>query len=72
VYPSRLRLSTTDPATNAAVVFTVEPLAAAQELTGALGGIPYWEGACRIRDASGQEVGSAYLELTGYAGDLKL
>ena len=71
-YPSRIRISTTDPATQAAVAFTVEPLAAAQEIPGSLGGVPYWEGACRIRDGKGNEVGSAYLELTGYAKDLKL
>ena len=71
-YPSRLRLSTTDPRTGTAVRLLVEPLAKNQELTGALGGIPYWEGACRIRDESGRELGSAFLELTGYAQALKL
>ena len=71
-YPARLRLSTTDPGTGMAVRLLVEPLAKNQELTGALGGIPYWEGACRIRDESGRELGSAFLELTGYAQALKL
>ena len=71
-YPSRLRLATTDPGTGTAVRLLVEPLAKNQELTGALGGIPYWEGACRIRDESGRELGSAFLELTGYAQALKL
>lgn len=71
-YPSRIRISTTDPATGAAVTLVVEPLVAAQEIPGSLGGIPYWEGACRIRDAAGRELGSAYMELTGYAKDLKL
>ncbi len=64
-------MTTTDPATGVAVTLTVEPLAAAQELPGTLGGIPYWEGACRVRDAAGREIGSAYLELTGYAKELK-
>lgn len=72
VYPSRLRLTTTDPATGAAVRLFVEPLAKNQELTGALGGIPYWEGACRIRDEAGRDLGSGFLELTGYAKALKL
>jgi len=71
-YPQRIRITTTDPATQATVAFLVEPLVAAQELPGSLGGISYWEGACRIRDAAGQEVGSAYMELTGYARELKL
>ncbi len=72
VYPSRLRLTTTDPSTQAPVRLLVEPLAKNQELTGALGGIPYWEGACRLRDESGRELGSGFLELTGYAKALKL
>lgn len=71
-YPARIRITTTDPATSQPVTFTAEPLVAAQELPGTLGGVPYWEGACRIRDAAGNEVGSAYMELTGYARDLKL
>ena len=71
-YPARIRISTTDPASGQPVTFTAEPLVAAQELPGTLGGVPYWEGACRIRDAAGNEAGSAYLELTGYAKDLKL
>jgi predicted secreted hydrolase len=70
-YPARVRISTTDPATGAAVAFTIEPLVAAQELPGDLSGIPYWEGACRVRDAGGREVGSAYMELTGYAKALQ-
>ena len=71
-YPSRIRLTTTDPLTRAPVHLLIEPLAKNQELTGALGGIPYWEGACRIRDDSGRELGSGFLELTGYARALKL
>lgn len=72
VYPSRLRLTTTDPSTQTPLRLLVEPLAKNQELTGALGGIPYWEGACRVRDESGRELGSGFLELTGYAKALKL
>jgi predicted secreted hydrolase len=71
-YPSRVRLGTTDPATGKPAAFTLVPLARDQELTGSLGGIPYWEGACRVLDAEGREVGNAYMELTGYAKDLKL
>jgi len=72
VYPSRVAITTTDPATGAAVRYTIEPLAREQELVGSLGGISYWEGACRVRDASGREVGSGFMELTGYAAELKL
>lgn len=72
VYPARVRVTTTDPKTGTPVVLLVEPLAKDQELTGELGGVPYWEGACLVRDASGRELGSAFMELTGYAKDLKI
>ena len=65
-YPIRPRIHATDPATGKPVTFRLEPLLDGQELDGGLGGIPYWEGACRVRDADGREVGRAYLELTGY------
>ena len=70
-YPARTALATRDPATGERVTFTLEPLAADQELTGAIGGIPYWEGACRVLDAQGREVGRAFVELTGYAGSMQ-
>jgi predicted secreted hydrolase len=69
-YPLPVRLECRDPETGAAAVFDLEPLALAQELTGTVGGVAYWEGACRVRDGEGREVGSAFMELTGYAGDL--
>ena len=66
-YPQRIRLTTTDPATGREAVFIVSPFAPDQELGGSLGGVTYWEGACRLLDAdAATEVGSAYLELTGY------
>ena len=71
-YPARVRIQTTDPATGAPATLLIEPLVAAQELSGQLDGIPYWEGACRVRNAAGDEIGQAYMELTGYAKDLKL
>jgi predicted secreted hydrolase len=71
-YPARVRLVTTDPKDGRRVALTLEPLLAAQELTGAVGGIPYWEGACRVLSEDGQEVGRAFMELTGYAEALKL
>jgi len=71
-YPSRVRLSTNDPATGIKQHFTIEPLVKNQELTGQIDNIPYWEGACRVLDETGKNVGAAYLELTGYAKDLRL
>lgn len=53
--------------------FEVEALVDDQELdsSGSTGAI-YWEGLSALRDASGREVGRGYLELTGYAGALRL
>jgi predicted secreted hydrolase len=53
--------------------FEVRALLDAQELdsrasTGAL----YWEGLSELLDANGRRVGSGYLEMTGYAGRLRL
>jgi len=70
VYPVSIKLATHDPESNQRVQFVLEPLAENQELAGG-GSLAYWEGACRVRDEAGNEIGSAFLELTGYAGDLK-
>lgn len=66
-YPQRIRLTTTDPATGSPFTLLVVPFHPDQELGGSLGGVTYWEGACRVLAADGEtELGSAYLELTGY------
>ncbi len=72
VYPVRVRLTVGARAGKPARVLLLEPLARDQELAGGAGGIPYWEGACRVTDGSGADLGSAFLELTGYAGRLRL
>ena len=72
VYPISVRLTTTDPASGKPVALNLVPLIKNQELGGDTGGIAYWEGACSVLDAEGREIGSAYLELTGYAKDLKI
>jgi predicted secreted hydrolase len=52
--------------------WVLEPLVADQEWHGRLGpAITYWEGACRVRDAAGNPVGDAYVELTGYAHSMQ-
>lgn len=71
VYPAKVRLTTLDPGTGRRRAFTLAPLVADQELRGGVGGIPYWEGACRVRDEAGAEIGQAFLEMTGYAGNLR-
>lgn len=68
-YPLPVRLSTCDPQTGKSIDLILEPLVADQELDGAVSGVPYWEGACKV-SREGKEVGSAYVELTGYAGAL--
>ncbi len=53
--------------------FEVRALLDAQELDSREGtGSVYWEGLSELRDAQGQRVGSGYLEMTGYAGRLRL
>lgn len=65
-YPTRLVIRTIDPDDGRKVSYRLEPILDDQEFGGRLGGPTYWEGACRVFDAEGQEVGSAYLELVGY------
>lgn len=53
--------------------FTVRPLLDAQELDGRNStGTVYWEGLSELLDAGGRRLGLGYLELTGYAGTLRL
>ena len=72
LYPARVRVTTRDPDTGKQVSYVLEPLLADQELAGGMGAGAYWEGACRVLDGSGKDVGSAYMELTGYATPMKL
>ena len=53
--------------------FEVRALFDAQELDSRAGtGTVYWEGLSELLDAHGQRIGSGYLEMTGYAGRLRL
>ncbi|HEY3757732.1 MAG TPA: carotenoid 1,2-hydratase [Opitutaceae bacterium] len=72
-YPARIELTSVSPATRRPVHLILQSLVPDQELSNALGGGPYWEGACRVTNAdTGKEIGSAYLELTGYVTALKM
>ena len=62
---------TTIPLNPNDVALVLPPALAAQEPADPLGGVAYWEGACRVRDSSGRTIGKAYLELTGYVGKLQ-
>jgi predicted secreted hydrolase len=64
-YPNHVRISTGGES------FELRPLANDQEQGGSLTGLPYWEGACDVLDAKGKVIGRAFLELAGYAGDLR-
>lgn len=68
-YPIPVKLKAVDPESGKTVEWVLEPLFKDQELDGAVSGVPYWEGACRVLQ-DGRSVGSAYVELTGYAGAL--
>ncbi len=53
--------------------YSVQALLDAQEMAQAGGsGTLYWEGLSELRDAGGRRVGLGYLEMTGYAGRLRL
>ena len=67
VYPVAWQIVT------AAGRWTVRPLLAAQELDSRRGtGTAYWEGLSELLDDRGRPVGRGYLEMTGYAGTLRL
>ena len=66
-YPVRWQVST--PAGR----FEVRALMDAQELDSrASTGTIYWEGLSELLDAQGRRVGLGYLEMTGYAGPLRI
>ncbi len=68
VYPSGWTMSVS----NSGIDVVMLPLLADQELVNQ-NGISYWEGAVDVKDRrSGQHLGNAYVELTGYAGALTL
>lgn len=70
-YPNRVQLVAPAREGQGTLTLRLEPLLEAQEIADPLGGVAYWEGACRVRDASGKVVGRAYLELAGYVGRLR-
>ncbi len=70
-YPSLVRLEAINPATGQPETFIIQPYVADQELTGRVGGVGYWEGACRVLNEQNHEIGRAYLELTGYSKSMK-
>jgi len=70
-YPARVRLRTVDCENGHPVSLEIVPVIPNQALANRIAGGSYWEGACDVIGAEGQNVGLAYLELTGYAKALK-
>jgi predicted secreted hydrolase len=70
-YPAAVLLTVPEPDGRPGTTLRIEPLCADQELSGGIAGVPYWEGACRVLDAQGKEIGRAFVEMTGYAGHLR-
>ena len=70
-YPSLVQLEALNPASGKTEKFIIQPIVADQELTGKVGGVGYWEGACRVLNTKNDEIGQAYMELTGYSKSLK-
>jgi len=70
-YPISPTLVTTDPASGARRELRLIPTMPNQEMGGGVGGVSYWEGACDVRDElTGEILGRAFLEMTGYADDI--
>ena len=70
LYPTSVTIKATDPKDGQSKVYRLRPLFDAQEFVGNRPENPYWEGACKVLDANGKEIGRAYLELAGYGGGL--
>ncbi|MCD8483173.1 MAG: carotenoid 1,2-hydratase [Verrucomicrobia bacterium] len=72
-YPIELLLEgpALDPESGETVLLHLIPLRDDQQVVDKLGNTDYWEGAMQVRDGrTGEVVGSAYLELVGYSGEV--
>jgi len=65
-YPARWRIVVPSEGLSIEVV---PELADQENVSRLAGGLFYWEGAVRVLDGSGDEVGRGYVELTGYGED---
>ncbi|MEM9281245.1 MAG: carotenoid 1,2-hydratase [Verrucomicrobiota bacterium] len=71
VYPVSPGIEVQDPEKGMVRKFRLRPTMKAQEMAGGVGGVSYWEGACDVIDeVTGELVGRAFLEMTGYADDI--
>ena len=68
-YPSGWRVRVP----SAGIDVTLVPVLRDQELWNIAGGVDYWEGDVDVEDTmSGRRAGAGYVELTGYAGTVRL
>jgi predicted secreted hydrolase len=71
VYPITSIIETTDPKSGEPRRFQLVPTLPNQEMANGSGGVSYWEGACDVIDLeTGDAVGRAFLEMTGYADNI--
>ncbi|MDF1824514.1 MAG: lipocalin-like domain-containing protein [Verrucomicrobiales bacterium] len=71
VYPITPIIETFDPERGVKRRFQLIPTMPNQEMSNGTGGVSYWEGACDVIDLnSGNAVGHAFLEMTGYADNI--
>ena len=68
-YPTTVRIKANHPA-RGSVEYLLRPLLDNQEFLGNRSDNAYWEGACRVIDSAGEDIGRGYLELAGYGGGL--
>lgn len=66
-YPVRWRVHTPRGVVEVQAAFDAQEVDARRST-----GFLYWEGVAWVRDATGREIGSGYLEMTGYAGRVPL
>ena len=73
VYPVALSLEPAAPAPTGLSRLSLRPLLPNQEVDARTSTAnAYWEGAVRVLDAGGAEIGLGYLELTGYHRTIRL
>lgn len=71
VYPITPIIETIDPKSGEQRRFQLIPTMPNQEMANGTGGVSYWEGACDVIDLdTGDAVGRAFLEMTGYADNI--
>ena len=69
-YPTEVTIRAMHPVIGEEKTYRLRPLLSEQEFIGNSPDDAYWEGACSVFDESDSQIGRAYLELFGYAGEV--